>query len=211
MADSFGVSQVVDYLTRMGLRTSNVDSEREIVELAFHGNHGQWRLIVGFQQRGEVRKLMLIAPHIATLARKKRLECLEALLAVNYRIAMGKFGLDLADDEIRLEEAFPLAEGTISYEQFQLAIGAIMQTVAIYHSLLPRIIYGNLSVLDALSACEEEFQKEMDVADEENNIESTSIEEQASTDLEQDESLLELDVNDVLEEISRMLEDHPEA
>ncbi len=201
MADSFGVSQVVDYLTRMGLRTSSVDSEREIVELAFHGNHGQWRLIVGFQQRGEVRKLMLIAPHIATLTSKKRLECLEALLAVNYRIAMGKFGLDLDDGEIRLEEAFPLAEGTITYEQFQLAVGAIMQTVAIYHSLLPRIIYGNLSVLDALKACEEEFQKDMDAPDK----------EVPSADLEREESLPELDVNDVLAELTRLLDDHPEA
>jgi hypothetical protein len=211
MADSFGVSQVVDYLTRMSLRISNVDAEREIVELAFHGNHGQWRLIVGFQQRGEVRKLMLIAPHIATLTSKKRLECLEALLAVNYRIAMGKFGLDLDDGEIRLEEAFPLSDGIISFEQFQLAIGAIMQTVAIYHSLLPRIIYGNLSVLDALKACEDEFHHEMEIPDDDTGGEVASTEEPPTVDPEPHEFPPELDVNDVLAEITRMLEDRPDA
>ncbi|HLZ80054.1 MAG TPA: hypothetical protein VKP04_00345, partial [Ktedonobacteraceae bacterium] len=94
MADNFGIPQIAEYLTRMGLRLANI--EQEIIELAFHGNHGQWRMIVGIQQSGEVRKLMLIAPHIGTVTNKKRLECLEALMVVNYRIAMGKFGLDLA-------------------------------------------------------------------------------------------------------------------
>ena len=114
MADSFGIPQLEEYLTQMGLRLSNVDRQKEIIELAFHGNHGQWRMIVGIQQQGEVRKLMLIAPHIGTVTKKKRLECLEALMAVNYRIAMGKFGLDLDDGEIRLEEAVPLAHNSIS-------------------------------------------------------------------------------------------------
>src|SRR5438477_12513737 len=153
MAESFGIPQLKEYLTRMGLRLANVDQEQEIIEMAFHGNHGQWRMIVGIQQSGEVRKLMLIAPHIGAVTKKKRLECLEALMAVNYRIAMGKFGLDLDDGEVRLEETIPLANNAITFEQFQLAFGAIMQTVAIYQDLLPRIVYKDMSVQDALRAC----------------------------------------------------------
>jgi len=102
MAESFGIPQVVEFLKQMGLRLANVDEEQEIVEMAFHGNHGQWRMIVGIQQQGEVRKLMLIAPHIGAVTKKRRLACLEALMAVNYRIAMGKFGVDLDDGEVRL-------------------------------------------------------------------------------------------------------------
>src|SRR5947209_14490674 len=77
MADDFGISQLVEYLTGMGLHLANIDHEQEIIELAFHGNHGQWRMIVGMQQRGEVRKLMLIAPHIGVITKKKRLQCFE--------------------------------------------------------------------------------------------------------------------------------------
>src|SRR5205085_10409212 len=66
MAESFGIPQIVEYLKQMGLRLANVDEEQEIIEMAFHGSHGQWRRIVGIQQQGEVRKLMLIAPHIGT-------------------------------------------------------------------------------------------------------------------------------------------------
>src|SRR5947209_17085882 len=140
MADDFGISQLVEYLTGMGLHLANIDHEQEIIELAFHGNHGQWRMIVGIQQSGEVRKLMLIAPHIAVVNKKKRLECLEALMAVNYRIAMGKFGIDLEDGEVRLEEAIPLAGGSITFEQFQLSLGSMMMSVAMNHRLLARIV-----------------------------------------------------------------------
>src|SRR5437660_12814299 len=162
MAESFGIPHLKDYLTRMGLRLANVDLEQEIIELAFHGNPGQWRMIVGIQQSGEVRKLMLIAPHIAVVNKKKRLECLEALMAVNYRIAMGKFGIDLEDGEVRLEEAIPLANDAITFGQFQLVFSALMQTIAMYHSLIPRIVYGNLSVRDALEACEQDFFQEIE-------------------------------------------------
>ena len=209
MAEDFGIPQLVEYLKQMGLRLANVDQEQEIIEMAFHGNHGQWRMIVGIQQSGEVRKLMLIAPHIGAVTKKKRLECLEALMAVNYRIAMGKFGLDLDDGEVRLEEAIPLAHGSVSFEQFQLALGAMMQTVAMYHSLLPRIVYGNLSVQDALEACEQEFLQEMDTEDEEDNESSASDEPVQSAAQEVDSGTPpELNVNDVLAEITRLLEEH---
>src|SRR5436305_7133112 len=143
MAENFGIPQLVEYLEQMGLRIANVDQQQEIIELAFHGNNGQWRMIVNIQQSDEARKLMLIVPHISSVTTRKRLECLEALLAVNYRIAMGKFGLDLDDGEVRLEESVPLARGSITQEQFHLVFGAMMQTVAMYHSLIPRIIYSN--------------------------------------------------------------------
>src|SRR5438445_11838434 len=162
MAESFGIAHLKEYLTRMGLRLANVDEEQEIIEMAFHGNHGQWRMIVGIQQQGEVRKLMLIAPHIGTVTRKKRLACLEALMAVNYRTAMGKFGLDLDDGEVRLEEAIPLARDSITKEQFRLAFGALMQTVAMYHNLIPRIVYGNMTTQQALQACEQDFFQQAD-------------------------------------------------
>src|SRR6266446_4174618 len=197
MVNSFGIPQLVEYLTQMGLRLASIDHEQEIIELAFHGNHGQWRMIVGMQQRGEVRKLMLIAPHIGVITKKKRLQCFEALMAVNYRIAMGKFGLDLDDGEVRLEEAIPLASGSITFEQFQLALGAMMQTVAMYHSLLPRIVYGDLSVQDALEACEKEFLEEIDVIEELD----VSVDEAILTEAEEvepeAETLPELNASDV--------------
>lgn len=219
MAEYFGMPQVLEYLKRMGLRLAYVDEEQQIIELAFHGNHGQWRMIVGIQQSGDARKLMMIAPHIGTLSTQKRLECLEALMTVNYRIAMGKFGLDLEDGEVRLEEGIPLANDGITYEQFQLVFGAIMQTVAMYHSLIPRIVYGNASIEEALKACEQEFLEELNApeGDDDTPTQPVSANESDAPDtldaldsVDAPDNDSELNVGDVLAEISRILEERNE-
>ena len=202
MADSFGIPQIVDYLTHMGLCIANVDQDQEIIELAFHGDNGQWRLIVNIQQSEEIRKLMFIVPHIGTITTKKRLQCLEAILAVNYRIAMGKFGIDLEDGEVRLEEAVPLANSGITEDQFQLVFSAMMQTAAMYHSLIPRIIYGNLTTQQALEACEEDFFQEIEDMQE---IDGTTGEVKVTQVLSETNSPPELDVYDVLAEVKRLL------
>ena len=202
MADSFGIPQIIDFLTHMGLCIANVDQDQEIIELAFHGDNGQWRLILNIQQNEEIRKLMFIVPHIGTITTKKRLQCLEALLAVNYRIAMGKFGIDLADGEVRLEEAVPLAKSGITEDQFQLVFSAMMQTAAMYHSLIPRIIYGNLTTQQALEACEEDFFQEIEHMQE---IDGTTGEVKVTQALSETNSPLELDVHDVLAEVKRLL------
>lgn len=210
MADRFGIPQIVDYLTRMGLQIAHINLQQEMVELAFHGHHGQWRMIVSLQHCGQARKLVLVAPHISAVATRKRLQCLEALMAVNYRIPMGKFGLDLDDGEVRLEEAVPLAMESLSFEQFQLAFQAIVQAVAMYHSLIPRIIYGNLSTQDALQACEQEFFQEEGLLesdlDEDEHAESEDL--QGIPALEPDCGQSDLNVRDVMEELTRLLQEH---
>lgn len=217
MADCFGIPQLVNYLTQMGLRVAHVDQQKEMIELGFQGKHGQWRMIVALQQAGEVRKLMLVAPHISAVTTRKRLECLEALMAVNYRIAMGKFGLDLDDGEVRLEESVPLANGNISCEQFRLVFGAMMQTVAIYHSLIPRILYSDLSAREALAACEQEYFQETgcspgpDMQVETNEVDGAGTTETTDTIiLLTPEEDVELNVDDVMAEVTRLLEEHKE-
>ncbi len=202
MAESFGIPQVREYLIRMGLKIAQSRAEKQVIELTFHGNYGQWRMILGIQQGGEVKKLMLIAPHIGSVTTTKRLECLEALMAVNYRIAIGKFGLDLEDGEVRLEETIPLANNTLTFEQFQLALGAIMQTVVIYQSLLPRIVQQDFTVQEALKSCEQEFFQSVG-QDEVDAVETGPLTDSA-------EPLSELSVDDVMAEVTRLLEKRSE-
>ncbi len=207
MADCFGIPQLIDFLTHMGLHIANIDQEQEIIELAFHGDNGQWRLIINIQHSEEIRKLMFIVPHIGTITTKRRLQCLEALLAVNYRIAMGKFGIDLEDGEVRLEEVVPLANAGITEEQFQLVFSAMIQTASMYHSLIPRIVYGNLTTLQALETCEEEFFQEIENTQE---IAGTTGEIKVTQAIAESESPPEIDVHDVLAEVRRLLEEPKE-
>ena len=210
MADSFGIPQMVDYLAQMGLQIASIDPEHEMIELAFHGNHGQWRMIISLQQTCQTRKLVLMAPHIGAVTRKKRLACLEALMAVNYRIAMGKFGLDLDDGEVRLEESVPLANDGVTFDQFQLVFRAMVQTVAMYHSLIPRILYSNLSTHEVLLACEQEFFEEEGLLEED-------IDEEYGEESEDElivtppQAVSDLDVQDVMAEVARLLEERKES
>jgi hypothetical protein len=202
MADRFGIPQVVEYLDQMGIKVARVDHEQEILELAFYGDQGQWRMIVGFQQEDEARKMMFLIPHIGTITEKRRRECLEALMAVNYRIALGKFGLDPEDGEIRLEEVLPIANHHISFEQFQLAIGSVLQVAVIYQSLISRIVFGELSPEEALRACEQEFIEDETI---QFQNESGALESEAEEKTPGSEP--ELDLNDVMEEVHRLLEE----
>jgi len=216
MANSFGITHVADYLKQMGIKIAHLDYEQHTIELSFHGDHGQWRMVIGIHQRGNASKLMLIVPHVGTATSRKRLECLEALMAVNYRIAIGKFGLDLEDGEVRLEETIPLANNSISFEQFRLAFSAIMQTASIYHSLLPRIVYGNCSVEEALQACEQEFFQETTQNDETDetgdvaHMDRTRYIAESRSGTNTVDELPELDVEEVLEEVARLLKEHRE-
>jgi hypothetical protein len=201
MTDRFGIPQVMEYIEQMGIKIARVDSEQEIIEMAFFGDHGQWRMIVGFQQEDEARKMMLLIPHVGMVTENRRLECLEALMAANYRIALGKFGLDLDDGEIRLEEVIPVANGMISFEQFQLAFGSLLQIAIIYQTLLHRIVFGNLSPQEALNRCEQEFLEE--------SAGSVSTTDESNTPAEPQEKP-ELNIDDVMAEVTRLLEERKE-
>jgi hypothetical protein len=207
MADSFSIHHITHYLRQMGVKIAHLDERQDIIELAFHGHQGQWRMIIGMQQKGDLSKLLLIVPHFGTLTATRRTECLAALMAVNYRIAMGKFSLDLEDGEIRLEETIPLAHHSISFEQFRLAFSSVMQTLSIYHSLLPRIIYGNLSAEEALQRCEQDFIQEYRPDGQREEPLYTHADACAETVLDKN---TDLDVNEILAEVTNLLEQHKE-
>ena len=201
MAESFGIPKIIEYLKQLGLKIAQIDRARNTIELAFHGEQGKWKLLVGIHQTGDSSKLMLIVPNFAHVTARKRLECLEALMAINYRIALGKFGIDLNDGEIRLEESIPLANESISFDQFRLALSAIMQTVSIYNTLLSRIVYGNMDVESALKLCEQEFFKDADPT-EATDLPGSFEQQQEEA---KEETHPELNVDEVMAEVAWLL------
>ncbi len=201
MINSFSILDVAEYLKQLGLKFNQVNDIQDTINLTFNGKHGQWRMIVGIHHSGGTSKLMLIAPNLETITTHRRLQCLEALLIVNYRIALGKFGLDLTDGEVRLEENIPLAEQRITFEQFRLAFSALIQTVSIYQNLLPRIISSDLSAQEAVQACEDDFFNKN------NHDTSTKISQvsECHTDsAEKNEETSELNIEEVLAEVERL-------
>ena len=121
---------------------------------------------------------------------------------------MGKFGIDLEDGEVRLEEAIPLANSGLAEDQFQLVFSAMLQIAAMYHSLIPRIVYGNLTTQEALEACEEDFIQEIENMQETDGSTGEINVTQAPS---EDISPPELNVQDVLAEVKRLFEESEES
>lgn len=211
MADSFSILHVAEYLKRLGLKFPQVKDAQNTIDLTFTSSYGQWRMIVGIHHSGGASKLMLIAPNLGTVTEQKRLACLEALLTVNYRIALGKFGIDPADGEVRLEESIPLAEQSVSFEQFRLAFSALIQTVSIYQDLLPRIIYRDITAQEAIKACEDDFFKN---AHHETEIQTSTamahVAERQTTNTVKDEEASELNIDEVLAEVELLFKKRQE-
>lgn len=201
MINSFSILHVAEYLRQLGLKFNQVDDAQNTIDLTFNGKHGQWRMIVGIHHSEAASKLLLVAPNIGTITTQRRLECLEALLAVNYRIALGKFGLDLTDGEVRLEESIPLAEQSITFEQFRLAFSALIQTVSIYQNLLPRIISSNVSAQEAIQACEDDF---FDKDDHATSTKIAQVSEYHPDSAEKNAEASELNIEEVLAEVERL-------
>ena len=124
-------------------------------------------------------------------------------MAVNYRIALGKFGIDLEDGEVRLEEVIPVANDVITFEQFQLAFGSLLQVAVIYQSLLHHIVIDNLTPQEALSMCEQEFLEESSEQGVTTTVEQRNQEEHT-------EAAVDLNVDEVMEEVTRLLEERKE-
>lgn len=157
MSEDFYMSDVVDYLTRLGLRIASVDELQRVVELVFHDELGQWQLLITLQAGPLGRRLLFIVPHLSILPQRQRLSCLEALMSLNYTLPLGRFGLDLEDSEVRFSASLYLGQQRLSLQTFRRYLEGVIQTIVIYHSLLPRIIYGQCTARAALSACEQAF------------------------------------------------------
>jgi len=90
-----------------------------------------------------------------------------------------------------------------------------VQTVAMYHSLIPRIIYGNLSTQEALQACEQEFFRaegllEADL-DEQEVVEAAEPEGDLAAEPPDPDAQSDLNVREVMEEVTRLLQKRQES
>jgi hypothetical protein len=210
VSEDFRMTDVVSYLTRLGLRVASVDERQGVAELVFHDELGQWQLLIILQAGPPLgRRLLFIVPHLSILPQRRRRSCLEALMSLNYTLPLGRFGLDLEDGEVRFSASVYLGEERLSLPAFRQHLEGVIQTIVIYHSLLPRIIYGHCTARAALTACEqaflESYEGERLFWQERPGSEQGQTQDETETDASP--SAPELDAAEVLAEIRRMLQE----
>ncbi len=67
----------------------------------------------------------------------------EAVTRANYGMWLGNFDLGMSDGRLGFRIAIPVADGTLTLEQFRYLIGIALSTVDRYHRAFCRLVYAD--------------------------------------------------------------------
>lgn len=141
------IKKIAEYLGKIGLH-SQVDRENERILVPFSGNNGSYLFVIQLQRSNDT--LVIVVPNLAkageNLAKSQLSELLEALLNINYMIAIGCFERDSSDGEIRFRVGIPTEDGGPSLKQFQHSFMVALATVDRYYPEIQKTIYGERAV-----------------------------------------------------------------
>jgi hypothetical protein len=138
---------------RAGLKYRRV-AERNSIESdhsAFNGvYHVVWRVV------GDL--LTVNVPNVDKVPDQAQLPCLEALLAVNYSLLIGRFAYDPRDGEVCFRAGLSLANGTLTQQQFEHLLSAALGSADTYSAALKEIVWAKARPQDAIAHAEQARQ-----------------------------------------------------
>lgn len=131
------------------------DPETERIEVTVRGRNAAFRLLVGLDR--ENATLLVLVGDIDVVGPQRRLECLAALMALNYQFSLGAYEWDPTDGEVRFRIGLPLDDNDLTQAQFRRVLGITCVTVDRYKPVIPKIIYGGRSPQEAIQEAEAEW------------------------------------------------------
>mgnify|MGYP000901799641 FL=1 len=121
------LKQVIDYLERDRQRFRR-DADTDLLLVHGAGTMRRWTLEIRLSEGGDC--LHLRVPRVLELRESDHIaDVALALLELHYQIKLGRFGLDPHDGEVDAEIVLPLDDATLSYRQFQRALGTLLLLV----------------------------------------------------------------------------------
>lgn len=135
------IKKIAQYLDKIGWRYRVGD---DMIETGFSGQSGIYPLVIGLQRRNNTLLFMTqpLAKAKDNISRSQLSELLEALLNMNYTLAIGCFERDSSDGEIRFRAGTPTEDGGLTFEQFRNWLMASCAAVDRYYPELQGYIYG---------------------------------------------------------------------
>jgi hypothetical protein len=144
---------ITGYLTELGWRYE-LDAERGYIRTGFGGTNNNFLVII--RLFSEQQAIGIRVPEIARLQERRRLECMQTLLMINYGLILGGFGVDPRDGEVDFETNVPIDDATLSKEQFKQMLFATGLTVDRFYGVLNQVVWGNVAPLDAIMGSQQE-------------------------------------------------------
>ncbi len=145
----FTIKKVAEYLDKLGLRYQ-LDRENEQILTGYSGDNGNYLFVVRLQKSNNT--LFILTPSLAKahegekLSKPQLSDLLEALLNMNYTLALGCFERDSSDGEIRFRVSAPTENDGPTREQFTHLLMAAFVTVDRFYPEIQRAIYGGEKV-----------------------------------------------------------------
>ena len=133
------INLLCDYFVQREVHFSRRD-DGVVVESNLRGTARLFRLVLEVEEPGD---LLLLRVPILYVPEKQRPAMAEALTRANYSLFIGCFEMDLSDGELQFRAGFPLADGTMTYQQFVDLIGAAHHAVDDYDRAFHRLLYGD--------------------------------------------------------------------
>lgn len=147
------VDALGEYFAKKGWKY-RIDKDSNTVRADFDVRGGNVRL--SSRVTAENETISFIVQGIGQVTERRKLECLEALMHINYSTVLGKYTCDANDGEVTYELAVPVNSGEFTYEQFVRCMMVTLGTVNRYGYLLPKIIFGRMEPLKAIEDEERE-------------------------------------------------------
>ena len=110
------IARIAQYLDEDGLANHKWDDEPKL-ESGFQGRNGHYRVVIRtLDGPTTILQVAVLLPDVAP--KKLRGSMAEAVVRANYRLWAGHFDLDMSDGELRFCAAMPVADSTVTHDQF---------------------------------------------------------------------------------------------
>jgi hypothetical protein len=147
--ESTGLQSVIDHLEKNELKHS-VDWEIGIVRTGFGMKNAKFDCVIEVHDQDNLVQITGLIP--IQVPNHKRRDVCELLTLVNWRLALGKFQMDMDDGELRFQGSAPYAEGKLADEVVRQLIARCVIPVDDFFPAIAAVTFGGKSPKAAFDA-----------------------------------------------------------
>lgn len=141
MRDSKRLFRTVLAYLRADQYHCRVNVKERTILVGFRGNHGLYHLRLAVHEEPLALGVYLMLPIV--VPENRRLAVAETITRCNFGLRFGCFELHMSGGTLGFRNHFPVADGTLTQEQFRVLISSTCGVVDDYFRALLRLLYGD--------------------------------------------------------------------
>lgn len=141
---AMGIKKIAEYLDKFDWRYQ-MDEKRGVILCGASGANGSYMMLIHLQQNNTLLLMITVAKALEgpNLSKSKLAQLDEALLQINYSLAIGGFERSSETGDVRYRASVPTDDGGLNQAQFRHLLLATCATVDAKNPEIMGLIYGN--------------------------------------------------------------------